>query len=476
MTMTDDTTTEAVDAPSVEIVKQEAPPQDHTGGALDRAAEAALAMPGVPGRDEFLSLAMQARILSMSGAAPEAVRNNPYIAFHVAMVGRDLGISPSAALAQIDVISTKKGPQLSLSPQLMNGQIARLKLGKIVPGERTTERATAIAVDMDGVVLGESEFTWEDARMAGLVGKNCHPGDHKQGDKGCGCNQGYRTYPKRMLWWRAAGFCADDFFPEAQLGLYSPEELGAVVDVEGRPIDPTSVELPPGYEPAPPPPPELSDPDELWELQLQIQSLSPEHGAPAEVLDKLRKRYVERVVDADGRGYSPSALPPSMLRLAQALVKGSIAEAKRATKNEWDPDAAVAAVRAECAQIVASCLTLSLGAQSASEPREQPSAAERTDDAPEGSQSVSAGDDEPAAAFPKAESGHAPAEQDDDSVLRELGDVALDLLITRAKNTSYHDVDKALTQLRLSSEGNVDTRRRRLVIAWARQSLAEDRS
>src|SRR5688572_9488706 len=60
-------------------------------------------MPGVPSHDEFVTLAMTARILAMSGAAPELVRDNPYVAFHVAMVGRDLGISPSASLSLIDV-------------------------------------------------------------------------------------------------------------------------------------------------------------------------------------------------------------------------------------------------------------------------------------------------------------------------------------------------------------------------------------
>ena len=51
-------------------------------------------MPGVPGRDEFLALALQARMLSMSGAAPKAVRSNPYVVLHVAMVGTRPGCSP----------------------------------------------------------------------------------------------------------------------------------------------------------------------------------------------------------------------------------------------------------------------------------------------------------------------------------------------------------------------------------------------
>jgi hypothetical protein len=193
-----------------EIVKmpEEEPEGEHTT-ALERAAEAALAMPGVPGRDEFFMLAAQARILAMSGAAPEAVRNNPHLAFHIAMVGRDLGISPSAALELIDVIDTGKGPRLSLSPQLLNGQIRRVGLGKIVPVEQTMERCVARAIGPDGEVLGETEFSWEEARVAGLVVQGCQPGQHTpkcldyRTHPRERCNQGYRTYPKRMLWWRA---------------------------------------------------------------------------------------------------------------------------------------------------------------------------------------------------------------------------------------------------------------------------------
>ncbi|HMJ77269.1 MAG TPA: hypothetical protein VK507_14925 [Iamia sp.] len=278
--------TEAI---SGELVKRDAPVEPAASTALDRAAEAALAMPGVPGRDEFLSLAAQAKLLSLSGAAPKLVRNNPHIAFHVAMVGRDLGISPTAALALIDVIDTASGPQISLSPQLLNAQIERLGLGSVRPIVQERDRCVAGAYRPDGTLLGETEFTWGDAQDAGLAGLECLPGAHTQGQRkrrdgstytACPCNQGYRTYPKRMMWWRAAGFCANDWFPSASVGLYSPEELGAVVDSDGRPIDPATVALPQGYDdpiaiqaarqaeadvPAPA--------EELFELQLTIRAL-----------------------------------------------------------------------------------------------------------------------------------------------------------------------------------------------------------
>lgn len=351
--------------PSTEVV-QRAP----TAGdvAVAEAAEQALAMPGVPGRDEFLALAMQARMLSLSGAAPPAVRNSPYVAFHVAMVGRDLGISPSAALELIDVIDGQKGPQLSLSPQLMNGQIRRLGLGEIVKGHSDASSCTAIAVgpggrdrrcrlqwpehvpDCECDILGVSTFTWDDARMANLVGPNCQPGQHQKDQnrssggrtwKVCGCNQGYITYPARMLWWRASGYLADDTFPEAGLGLYTAEELGAVVDENGRPIDVASVELPPGYEPrelaAAEPGGQPADPTELWDLQARI------HGLPEE---QQRGYLWQKSQQARLKGVPTHMLPAAGLRMAKSLVSGLESAARKADPS-YEPATAAELAKVE---------------------------------------------------------------------------------------------------------------------------------
>ncbi len=322
---------------------------------IEKAAEQAL-MPGVPGRDEFITLAMTARMLCMSGAAPKEVQNNPYLAFHMAMVGRDLGISPSASLELIDVIpgGNNRPPRLSLSPQLLNGQVERLGLGHIVKAASTIEGCWAIAVAPGGEVdyrcrrswpdhvddcgchgvIGESEFTWDDARMAGLVGPKCNPGQHDQaclayGGNGPKCNQGYKTYPKRMMWWRAAGFCADDWFPTASMGLYSPEALGAVVDEEGRPIDPSTVKLPDGYEPEPPKAPEapaLADTKVTTDLSRRIYAL------PADARDLLAAKWTEK--DSNDHPYLQplQRLPERQLKRATALV---VHYEERAAKGEW---------------------------------------------------------------------------------------------------------------------------------------------
>jgi hypothetical protein len=369
--------------------------------AVIAAADAAVAMPGVPGRDEFLSLAMQARMLSMSGAAPAAVRNDPYVAFHVAMVGRDLGISPSAAMELVDVIPGREGPRLSLSPQLMNGQIRRLGLGEIVKAEATPSTCTAVAIGPGGRdrrcrliwpdhvpecmcdVLGSGTFTWEDARMGGLVGPNCQPGQHVKDQnrsssgrswKVCGCNQGYITYPARMLWWRASGYLADDVFPEAGLGLYSPEELGAVVDQDGRPIDVASVELPEGYEP-----PAVgrgsdaevpADGADLWQLQARLYAL------PAE--QQLAWR------DAKFRSHALHGTPSYELTAAQLRAARSIVAGleRDAAKHGWDESAPAEAAAQAFGRLLAVIVPAGEGASEAGSAAPEAPAAPAEADAP----------------------------------------------------------------------------------------------
>lgn len=226
----------------------------------------------VPTYSEFMVIAMQARMLADSDIAPVAFRGKPSVAFHVGLIGRDLGLSLSAALELVDVIDGRP----SLSPLLRSGQIKRLGLGSLHPWVRDVDRCVMYAVGPRGMdrrcllrhehvdgcecdIIGVTEFTWEDAQVAGLVRDDCEPTRHSDAcneaaaarDKirrQAACKQNYRTYPRRMLHWRAAGFCADDYFPEASLGLYSPEELGAITDGDGNVIDVDSVELPSGYE------------------------------------------------------------------------------------------------------------------------------------------------------------------------------------------------------------------------------------
>ncbi|QOR55371.1 MAG: hypothetical protein SHS37scaffold145_22 [Phage 71_18] len=394
-------TTDAIEGGGEPVVPAEAPlrpevmPPDEPGtavvthpySALERAADAALQLPGLPGRDEFLGLAMQARILAMSAGAPKAVRDNPHLAFHIAMIGRDLGISPSVALQMVDVIGYNDRAntydaaydkvQLSISPELLNSQIKRLGLGSIVKVASRADQCTAVAMLPGGrvdvrcarlwpehvegctctfdLVLGEVTFTWQDAQLAGLVDSACtgpdaHTGicvNGGQGSQGKRCHQGYRSYPQRMMWWRASGWAQSDYFPEAGVGLYSPEELGAMVDAEGRAIDPAAVELPEGYEPkpAPPPPPsedllaDAADDDELGVARRELRARLDAINAVPDARTALMTLWAQR--DDDGNPKLPpfGHLRRRNLTMAKAMTLGIEQRIKR---GEWGDEAKAA--------------------------------------------------------------------------------------------------------------------------------------
>jgi hypothetical protein len=326
--------------------------------ALVAATESLLTNPGAPGRADFEALAASALMIHRSGGAPKAIRMDPYLAFHVAMIGRDLGISPSAAMQMIDVIGDPvKHPddlQLSISPELMVAQVHRLKLGKVQILSVDYDKGVAIALRPDGYVekdlegnvtaihgeLGRSTFTWEDAIIAGLVDDRClNARTHwkKPGTRGtsyddrCRCRQGWRTYPKRMLGWRAEGFACADWFPEAGVGLYSAEELGAAVDENGRAIDPTTVELPPGYEntasvPADDPSVEPAAPEDIASIKARVRNLP----------EAERKTFLERWQEKvnEGRLGPVDRLTVRQHNIAKALLNGAEALA-RSHDKEW---------------------------------------------------------------------------------------------------------------------------------------------
>lgn len=477
-----------------EVVKAQLAVRDPRNDAIEAAAQAAVELPGVPGRDEFLALAMQARMLCMSGAAPKAVRNNPYVAFHIAMVGRDLGISPSAALELIDVIDGRNGPQLSLSPQLMNGQIRRLGLGEIVKGHSDAASCTAIAIGPGGRdrrcrlqwpehvedcscdVLGHLTFTWEDAQMAGLVGPNCKPGAHVKDQqrssngrswKVCGCNQGYIAYPQRMHWWRASGYLADDTFPEAGLGLYSPEELGAVIDDQGRPIDPATVALPEGYdepqrsakEQAAAAAEAPADPAELWRLQVRIRAL------PEKLRDDLRTAWNGN--ESRVKGQRPAALPQRLLRVATSMVNAYEAQARSA---QVDLAAEQIAVRREVAWAHLNAAIWAPGRPG------KPSDSPENVPAPETPEAASKGSESDQGAA-EDERDWSQAMQNVSAVVRELGaklpNETITAMVELIKGMHHKTLDKALSEAGIPTDGPIDLRRMHLAAHWMRRDIAE---
>lgn len=140
--------------------------------------------------------------------------------------GQELGLGPMQAMQGVYVVDGK--------PTLAAATIATL----IKRSGRYTFRVTAHDETRCEIVFyeraaggweqaGVSAFSLADAQAAGLAGR----GPWKQ-------------YPRNMLWARALTngarwYCADVFGGP----VYTPEEFGAVVDEEGRPVPPAPAPL-----------------------------------------------------------------------------------------------------------------------------------------------------------------------------------------------------------------------------------------
>ncbi len=133
------------------------------------------------------------------------------------LAGGELGFGPIASMQGIYIVEGK----ISLSAQLIASAIQ--KSGKYRYRVKAwTEDGCRIAFFEGAELLGEFAFDMEDAKRANLAGKGP-----------------WRSYPKAMLWARAMSGGARAFCPEVFNGaIYTPEELGAEVDEEGRVLHP----------------------------------------------------------------------------------------------------------------------------------------------------------------------------------------------------------------------------------------------
>ncbi len=330
----------------------------------------------IPDRQAFLTMAATARMLSMSAATPPAMRD-PYVAFHVVMMGRALNLDPASAMNLIDVIGYDKNAQtqdklqLSLSPELLVARVAMMGVGSVELLWATKTRAAAVALHPGGKVIratknagdvkigdvveiigekGRVEFDWDMAEEAELTDDRCvwnseldvvihwkkvntnGRGWTNNTPNGCRCGS-YKKHPGRMMGWRAMGFCVHTYFPQASLGLYSAEELGAPVDDNGRAIDVTTVELPEGYNTTAattggPPAANIepADPAAIDEIRKRVKVLP----------DNRKQEFLGRWADKVKEGRLPKLddLLGSQVALALALVSGAEALAKQ---DGWKP-------------------------------------------------------------------------------------------------------------------------------------------
>lgn len=119
--------------------------------------------------------------------------------------GAEYGLPPVVSMTGINVI---KG-RVTLSANVMAAIMKRAgyKLKTRFDGETC---CTITVIDPDGENLGESSFSMDDAKRAGLGGDN------------------WKKFPRNMLFARAVSNAARWFAPEVLTGAITPEELGEV--------------------------------------------------------------------------------------------------------------------------------------------------------------------------------------------------------------------------------------------------------
>jgi hypothetical protein len=167
------------------------------------------------------------------------------------MAGAELGLPPFASMAGIHIIQGK--PVLGanvLATLVKNDPRYDYRI------ETATNQVCGLTWFEGGKNVGESGFTMEEAKAAGLVGKD-----------------NWKKYPSDMLFARAISRGARRFAPGIFGGapVYTPDELGADVDEEGNVVvESTAVDV--------------TEPDP-----------EPENGQPTEPVTKGKSWSVEIV-------------------------------------------------------------------------------------------------------------------------------------------------------------------------------------
>ncbi|NUU23329.1 MAG: hypothetical protein HOV68_17730 [Streptomycetaceae bacterium] len=171
-----------------------------------------------------------ARALAESGMLPQQYRRQPANLLYALEYADSLGLHPMAAITGIHVIEGRPSASASLISALVRRAGHKLR----VKGNDTTATAQIVRAD-DPEYVFECTWTLERAAQAGLCKlENGRPrARSKKGEP-----LPWERFPAAMLKARAITEVAREACEEALAGVhYTPEELGAVVDQDGNPVD-----------------------------------------------------------------------------------------------------------------------------------------------------------------------------------------------------------------------------------------------
>lgn len=304
-------------------------------------------LPIVPSESEFTRLARMAVTLAAAAAVPAALRNRPNDVFLVLYTGRDIGISLTTALREIHIIDGKP----TISPKLKLALVRQHGAGKVYPhqaprrtfGPEGEERWVLCPCGSDAPANGAEEATWHAERPdePGII----HTSTFTMADAEAANltrKDNWRSYPARMLSWRARGYLLDDVFSEVGTGLYSPDEMGAVTDADGEPIEVAAVEAPTGLGPRRP----TNGPGAVGAPSAEaVEELTARLAAVKEVPaahEELRAWWAEQSLPPLGR-LSRGQAAKVAARLNALETRHEIPEPSDSAEDGFAPDASPAA-------------------------------------------------------------------------------------------------------------------------------------
>jgi hypothetical protein len=180
----------------------------------------------IQGVDDAMALAGH---LLKSGMLPKAI-TTPEAALVIILTAREIGIGPMMAFQKINVIQGKPtiAPELMLALARGRGLLEDMKISN--DGNKCT-----VTIKRKGNSPVTTSFSMDDARAQGLADKD-----------------NWKRMPSIMLQWRAIAASCRIVFPDVIGGLYTPEELGAVVDEQGEVIEGQVTEIPQSAQPEQP--------------------------------------------------------------------------------------------------------------------------------------------------------------------------------------------------------------------------------
>ena len=157
----------------------------------------------------------QATTLVKSGFLPKAV-DTPEKALAIAMKGRELGLPMMQSITSIHVIDGKP----TISAELMAALVHQRVPGAVLRCIETNDRICTYEAARPGDKILKMSFTWDEAVRAGVTGKD-----------------NWKKYPAAMLRARCCSAICRIVFPDAIMGCYTPDELGAITNDEGEVVD-----------------------------------------------------------------------------------------------------------------------------------------------------------------------------------------------------------------------------------------------